>query len=138
MAIIAILAAIAFGMYQDAQRKANYARAVVDTKTALEAAIRYGSDFNAYPRTLAVLRNTGYMNVQNRDPWGNNYRLSSNISGQAVPDPKVDAWICSQGPKGGGKCPSSGAAANSLKGFPQTGISGSVGHSSLYGGWTGR
>lgn len=137
VAIISILAAIAYGMYQDAKRKANYARAGVDTKTAMEAAIRYGSDFNAYPRSLAVLRTNGYMNVPNRDPWGNTYRLSSALTSGAVPNPQQDAWVCSQGPRGGGTCPGSNAAANSVRGFPRTGISGSVGYSSLYGGWTG-
>lgn len=138
VAIIAILAAIAIPMLQDSQRRANYARAVADTKHAMVQAVVYANDNRVYPKSLAVLRSTGYANVPDTDPWGNKYNLSSALTKEAAPDPSQDVWICSQGPKGGGKCPSASGAANSLKGFPQTGTSGSVGYSWLYGTWTGN
>lgn len=138
VAIIAILAAIGIPMLQDAQRKASYARAATDTKTAVTQAIIYANDRNAYPRTLLVLRNSGYSNVQTRDPWNNNYRVSSVFSNQSVPDPGTEAWVCSQGPRGGGSCPASTSRANTLSGFPNTGKNGSVGYSVIYGGWIGN
>ena len=138
VAIISILAAIAIPLLQDAKRRANYAHAAADTKTAMTQAVVYATDFGVYPKSLAVLRSSGYASVPDSDPWGNKYNLSSALTKGDAPDPSQDAWVCSQGPKGGGKCPSGSAAANSVKGFPQTGASGSVGYSWLYGVWTGN
>ena len=138
MAIIAVLSAIGIPMLQDAQRKSRYARAAVDTRTAVTQAILYANDRNAYPRTLIVLRDSGYANVQSRDPWNTNYRVSSVFANQSVPIPGQEVWACSPGPRGAGSCPASTALANSISRFPNTGTNGSVGYSVIYGGWIGN
>lgn len=135
--IIAILAAIALPMLQDAQRRARYARAASDTKVAVTQAIVYANTFNRYPRNLTTLRNNGYANVQRRDPWNRNYRLSDVFVDQAVPTTGDEVWVCSSGPTGGGSCPASTTPASSIAGFPNTGENGSVGYSALYGAWIG-
>lgn len=152
VAIIGVLAAIAIPMLQDAQRKAMYARAALNSRTAVNQAIAYGNDFNALPTSLAALRSSGYANVSDNDPWNNAYVLSSALTSGAAPSPQEDVWVCSDGPtaaaskgkgkgskpKTGSECPDPSALASSIKNFPTTGSDGSVGYSSLYGGWSGK
>jgi prepilin-type N-terminal cleavage/methylation domain-containing protein len=149
--IIAILAAIALPMLQNAQRKAQYARAALETKTAANQAIAYANNFNALPKSLAVLRDSGYANVSDNDPWGSAYILSSGLTSGAVPNSQQDVWICSNGPttspskttrkssktKTSNECPNPTGLASSITNFPNTGSDGSVGYSVIYGAWIG-
>ena len=151
VAIIAILAAIAIPMLLDAQRRARYARAALETKTAVNQAVAYWNNFNALPKSLAVLRNSGYANVSDNDPWGSTYILSSALASGAAPKPQQDVWICSNGPtaspsktkgkggkpKTGSECPDANGLASSITNFPHTGSDGSVGYSVIYGAWIG-
>jgi len=151
VALIAILATIAIPMLQSAQRRAKYARAALETKTAVNQAIMYANNFDALPKSLAVLRTGGYANVSDNDPWGSAYILSSALTSGAVPNPQQDVWICSNGPtaspsktkgkspkpKTGNECPNPTGLASSIKNFPNTGSDGSVGYSVIYGGWIG-
>jgi hypothetical protein len=41
------------------------------------------------------------------------------------------------GPVGGGGCPAAGSRSNTLAGFPNTGLNGGVGYSSIYGAFIG-
>src|SRR5512135_1009215 len=76
VAIIGILAAIAIPNLMSAQRKSRYSRSASDTKTAVTQAIVYANDKNFYPSSLAILRNNGYANVLDEDPWGTTYSLA--------------------------------------------------------------
>jgi prepilin-type N-terminal cleavage/methylation domain-containing protein len=136
VAIIGILAAIAIPNLLSAQRRSRYSRSAADTKTGLTQAIVYANDKNAYPASLAIMRDAGYANVPDADPWTNAYVLHNNLTGAVVPAAGQDVWICSQGPTGAGKCPAVGALASTIT-IPDNGQNGSVGYSAMYGGWTG-
>jgi prepilin-type N-terminal cleavage/methylation domain-containing protein len=138
VAIIGILAAIAIPNLMLAQRRAKYARTASEAKTGVTQAIVYANDNNRFPQTLQVLRDSGYANIQLRDAWNRLYYLSAVFSTQAVPDPNQDVWVCSMGPVGGGGCPAASSPANSLAGFPATGVNGGVGYSSIYGSFMGE
>jgi prepilin-type N-terminal cleavage/methylation domain-containing protein len=141
VAIIGLLAAIAIPNLLNAQRKSKYSRASADTKTAVTQALVYGTDKNAYPTSLAVMRNTGYLTVQDADPWNDNFVLSIALTSGAIPGQSQDVFVCSQGPTGAGKCPAANALSSTavVNGttFPDTGEDGSVGYSYIYGAWTG-
>jgi prepilin-type N-terminal cleavage/methylation domain-containing protein len=138
VAIIAILAAIAIPNLMSAQRKSKYARTASEAKTGVTQAIVYANDHNRFPQTLQVLRDGGYANIQLLDAWNRTYRLSAVFANQSVPDPNQDVWVCSLGPVGGGGCPAAAQPANSLSGFPNTGVNGGVGYSSIYGSFVGE
>jgi prepilin-type N-terminal cleavage/methylation domain-containing protein len=137
VAIIAILAAVAIPNLMSAQRKAKYARTASEAKTGVTQAIVYANDNNRFPQTLQVLRDSGYANIQLLDAWNRTYRLSAVFANQSVPDPNQDVWLCSMGPVGGGGCPAATDPASSLAGFPNTGLNGGVGYSSIYGSFVG-
>jgi prepilin-type N-terminal cleavage/methylation domain-containing protein len=137
VAIIGILAAIAIPNLQTAIRRSRYSRAASDTKTALTQAVVYANDRNQFPLDLSVLRDAGYSNVQINDPWSRTYRLSAAFAAQAVPASGLEAWVCSRGPVGAGGCPGAAQSAATLPGFPNTGVDGAVGYSSLHGAFTG-
>ncbi len=134
VAIIGILAAIAIPNLLSAQRRAKYARAASDTKTATTQTVVYGNDKNLYPKTVKVLRDSGYANVPDLDPWANSYEMSDAVKTGAVPG-VADVWWCSPGPTTAvGPCP---AATTSFSGTPDTGVDGYVGYSTIYGGYSG-
>ena len=137
VAIIGILAAVAIPNLILAQRKAKYARTASEAKTGVTQAIVYANDNNRFPQSLSILRNSGYANIQLTDAWNRSYALSAVFSTQAVPNPNQDVWVCSMGPVGGGGCPGAGSPASSLAGFPDTGVNGGVGYSSIYGSFVG-
>jgi hypothetical protein len=110
--------------------KAKYSRAASDTKTAVTQAIVYAKDKGVYPRSLRVLRESGYANTLEDDPWGNAYVLSSVLTRGGKPQHDDDVYVYSKGPKG------SGAYLSPFT--PDTGSDGSVGYSSRHGSWTGR
>jgi prepilin-type N-terminal cleavage/methylation domain-containing protein len=137
MAIIAVLAAIAIPMLQDVQRKAKYTRAVANARIAVVQSIEFAASTGAYPRSLADLRNSGYGNVPDRDPWNGEYLVSALMANGASLDAQGDVWVCSYGPIGFGNCPPPEASGRDVPGFPTTGLNGSVGYSSVYGSWSG-
>jgi prepilin-type N-terminal cleavage/methylation domain-containing protein len=140
VAIIGILAAIAIPNLLSAQKKSKYARSASDTKTATTQAIVYSNDRNTNPVVIKALRDGGYANVMDDDPWGQAYNVSSAFSDPAVPANSGEMGVCSIGPKPNGDafCPANfnqaytGAAG-------QIGIQdGTVGSSSIYGSWQGK
>ena len=135
VAIIGILAAIAIPNLMSAQRRSKYSRAASDTKTAVTQTIVYGNDNNLYPTSIQALRNAGYANVSDRDPWDTAYNYltdPTNLQG-AVPSQGQDVVVWSYGPlgSGGGKSYSPPYTGDS------TGTNGEVGYSSTYGSFSG-
>jgi prepilin-type N-terminal cleavage/methylation domain-containing protein len=130
VAIIGILAAIAIPNLMEAQRKSKYSRAASDTKVSLTQAIVYANDRGTYPPSIATLRNGGYANVADQDPWNRGYELSPPLVAQQIPAVSDDLYIYSKGIGGTGSYPN--PFVN------DTGSAGSVGYSSVYGSWTGR
>ncbi len=136
VAIIGILAAIAIPNLLSAQKKSKYARSASDTKTATTQAIVYSNDRNNNPGTLSVLRVSSYANVNDNDPWGQPYLLSSAFKDTTTPANSNEMGVCSTGPGGG-------TDNYCIDGFnitfqgAQPGTNGSVGYSSIYGSWQG-
>jgi prepilin-type N-terminal cleavage/methylation domain-containing protein len=138
VAIIGILAAIAIPNLLSAQKKSKYARAASDTKTATTQGIVYSNDKNQNPGNVAVLRNAGYANINNTDPWGQNWNYSAAYADQGTPANQSEMGICSTGPaatSGDSYC----SAGFTLSAQPATPgpTNGSVGYSSVYGSWQG-
>ncbi|MFN3476471.1 MAG: prepilin-type N-terminal cleavage/methylation domain-containing protein [Candidatus Methylomirabilales bacterium] len=133
VAIIGILAAIAIPNLMSAQRRSKYSRAASDTKTAVTQAIVYANDQNKYPGGVTTLRNAGYANVPDKDPWNNAWVPNDTFASTNTPTQTDEVWLCSHGPTGTGKCPSSSASGRT----GSTGTDGDVGYSSVYGSWTG-
>jgi len=137
VAIIGILAAIAIPNLLSARKKSNYARAASDTKTGVTQGIVYSNDKNVNPGNMANLRNAGYANIANTDPWGTNWVYSTAFADSSTaPANQGEMGVCSQGPLGtaGAKCP----AAWPLNGLPNQSTDDSAGYSSLYGSWQGK
>ena len=135
LAIIAILAAIAIPNLLSTRRRAQYVRAVADTKTATTQTVIYVKDRNVTPGNLATLRNSGYANVPDKDPWNRSYKVSKGIKEKKVPTQTTDLWVCSHGAtKDDQDCPDD---EDSYTGPPDTGVGGSVGYSTITGGWSG-
>jgi prepilin-type N-terminal cleavage/methylation domain-containing protein len=130
VAIIGILAAIAIPNILDAQRRARYSKAASETKTATANAILYGLDKGRYPSSMALLRDSGYPNVDPTDPWGMPYQLSPLLVAQQTIGVADDVYIFSQGSSKSGTYPDPFVG--------DTGPGGSVGYSSVYGAWTGH
>ena len=131
VAIIGILAAIAIPNLLSAQKRSRYARAASDTKTATTQGIVYSNDRNQNPGTMQALRNGGYANIADTDPWGKAWIYSPAFGDTATPANQGEMGTCSKGPTNGGTCT-----------FPMTGPGvpaqdGSVGYSSVYGSWQG-
>ena len=136
VAIIGILAAIAIPNLMSAQRRSRYSRAASDTKTGVTQAIVYANDKNVYPGAtpFTQLRNAGYANVSDNDPWGRPYEFSTKMSSTSNPGQTDDVWACSDGATtGDNDCPA--ATEDGRTGDRGTG--GDVGYSSIYGSWQG-
>ncbi len=131
VAIIGILAAIAIPNLLSAQKKSKYARSASDTKTAVTQGIVYSNDKNQNPGTMKVMRDAGYANIADTDPWSKAWVYSVSFADMTVPANQGEMAICSKGPQATGDC--SFPQVN-----PDTGIDGSVGYSSTYGSWQGR
>ncbi len=135
LAILAILAAVAIPNLLSARRRAQYVRAAGDTKTATTQMVIYVRDRSVTPGNLATLRNGGYTNVPDRDPWNRPYKLSEGIKEMKVPSQTTDLWVCSDGATTGDQdCPDD---EDSYTGPRDTGVGGSVGYSTFTGGWSG-
>ena len=133
VAIIGILAAIAIPNLMSAQRRSRYSRAATDTKTGVTQAIVYANDKNAYPGAtpLTTLRNNGYANISDNDPWGVGYAFIAPINSGAAPAQGDDIVVYSKGPGGAATYnpPYTGAAL---------GNNAEVGYSSVYGSFQGQ
>jgi prepilin-type N-terminal cleavage/methylation domain-containing protein len=136
VAIIGILAAIAIPNLLSAQKKSKYARAASDTKTAVTQAIVYSNDKNKNPGNMKELRDSGYANIADKDPWGSattgDWVYSTAFSTTTSPAIQGEMGVCSKGPAATGTCT-----------WPMTGpgveaTDGSVGYSSVYGSWQGK
>jgi len=139
VAIIGILAAIAIPNLLSAQKKSRYARAASDTKTATTQAIVYSNDKNQNPGTMAVLRNAGYCNINNGDPWGQGWNFSAAFADTGTPANQGEMGVCSTGPA---QVPSDAYCVANFNlggtGQPNPTQNGSVGYSSVYGSWQGQ
>jgi prepilin-type N-terminal cleavage/methylation domain-containing protein len=132
VAIISILAAIAVPNLLSAQKRSRYAQAASDTKTATTQGIVYSNDHGQNPGSIQVLRDGGYANVADTDPWGKPWVCSVAFGDTNIPLNQGEMGICSRGPVNNGDCS-----------YPMTspGVSvqdGSVGYSSVYGSWQGQ
>jgi general secretion pathway protein G len=130
VAIIGILAAIAIPNLMSAQRKTKYSRAASDTKTAVTQGIVYANDKGFYPPTLGALRNGGYANVMDQDPWNTPYVVAAVLAAGGAAGGNDDLYIYSRGGSTTGTYPTPFVAS--------TGMGGSVGYSSIYGSWMGN
>ena len=104
-------------------------RAALETRTAVAMALVYLNDRGKFPASLRVLREAGYADLADTDPWGNTYVVSRAMEQEesvgASPDQEV--YVYSRGPTGRGEYPSPFR--------PATGPGGSIGFSSRYGAW---
>jgi len=136
VAIIGILAAIAIPNLLSAQKKSKYARAASDTKTATTQGIVYSNDKNQNPGNMKALRDSGYANINDADPWAGAWSYSSAFKSTAQPASQGEMGVCSTGPKANGAdCPGDGW---NLTGSPTEATDGGVGYSSVYGSWQGK
>jgi hypothetical protein len=126
IALTFLLQAPAGALPADMSGRGAYARAASDTKTAVTQAIVYAQDKGVYPTSLRVLREAGYANLPDMDPWGNDYVLSPVLTGGNRRQTGDDVFVYSKGPKGTGtySIPSTPGAFIS-----DTGKNGSVGYS---------
>ncbi len=133
VAIIGILAAIAIPNLLSAQKKSKYARAAADTKTAVTQGIVYSNDKNVNPGNMTNLRNGGYANISDNDPWGTAYNYSAAFADStSSPANTGEMGICSQGPALAA-CP-----AWPLSAQPAEVTDGTTGYSNVYGSWQGK
>jgi prepilin-type N-terminal cleavage/methylation domain-containing protein len=134
VAIIGILAAIAIPNLLSAQKKSKYARTASDTKTAVTQGIVWSNDKNNNPGNMKALRDGGYANISDNDPWNGGWVYSSAFASIATPATQGEMGVCSLGPTAGPP----GVCAFPLTDVPAAVIDGSVGYSSVYGSWQGK
>ena len=136
VAIIGILAAIAIPNLLSAQKKSKYARAASDTKTATTQGIVFSNDKNQNPGNMKALRDSGYANINDADPWAGAWSYASAFKSTATPASQGEMGVCSLGPKANGAdCPGDGW---NLTAQPTEATDGGVGYSSVYGSWQGK
>lgn len=131
VAIVGILAAIAVPNLRAAQQRSRYVRAACDSKTAVTQGIVYSTEHRRNPGTMQALRDSGYANIPDTDPWGSPWVYSPAFADTGTPAQQGEMGVCSTGPQHTGAC-----------GFPMLGPGvpqpdGSVGYSSVYGAWQG-
>ena len=98
--------------------------------------IVYSNDKNANPGNVQTLRDGGYANIANTDPWNGAWSYSSAFASTATPAAQGEMAVCSAGPSANGAdCP--GTGFNQLPGLPASTQNGGVGYSSVYGSWQG-
>ena len=130
LAIPLLLAAIAVPNLLAAQRKGKIGRAEMDTRQAVTQAIEYGRAKGRYPTSLKELRAAGYPNLSDKDLWGQDYVLAPILTRGGTPTAGEDVYVYSKGVQGTGTYPRPFT--------PDTGEGGSIGYSSIYGGWWGQ
>ncbi len=125
VAIIGILAAISIPNFPDNRCHRSVAcRVAGDAEFAVTQAMVYANDKGVYPTSLRVLREEGYANVLDKDPWGNDYVLSPVLTEGRTPKEGDNVYVYSRGPKGTGVYPDAKDSGD-----------GSVGYSSVDGSW---
>jgi prepilin-type N-terminal cleavage/methylation domain-containing protein len=129
--VIGILTVIAIPNVLSAQKRSRYARAACEAKTAVTVGIMFSNDRDRNPGSVQVLRETGYANVSDTDPWDGAWVYSAAYADTSTPANRGEMGVCSKGPVDSGDCS-----------FPMTGPGasahdGSVGFSSVYGAWQG-
>jgi general secretion pathway protein G len=129
VAIIGVIATIAIPNLLNASRRAKYAAAATNTKTATTQAMVYGMDKGVYPTSISVMRAAGYSGIDDRDPWKTPYELSPSLLGGGPLGSGGELYVFSKGGNATGGYPAPFTA--------DTGVDGSVGYSSVYGSWTG-
>jgi len=105
--------------------KYKAARASSDAKTAVTQSIVYANDHNAYPTSMKVLRDAGYANIADTDPWGREWVLAPVLTQGGAPKAGDDVYVYSKGPCGTGTYVPGGSW--------DTGKCGAVVYSSIYG-----
>lgn len=105
--------------------KPKVARAYSDAKTAATQSIVYANDHDAYPTSMKVLRDAGYANIADADPWDREWMLSPVFARGGAPKAGDDVYVYSKGSCGTGTYVPGGPA--------DTGKCGAVGYSSIYG-----
>jgi hypothetical protein len=105
------------------------ARAGGQARLAVEQALLYSVDRNAYPTELKLLREERNVGLPDRDPWGRNYVLAAVLTSGAAPGVGDDVFVYSRGPCGVGRYTSERAGIGRL---------GAIGYSSLYGAFSGE
>jgi general secretion pathway protein G len=127
--IVGLLASIAIPNLLTAHRRSRYSRTASDTRTLVTQALLFGHDHGVYPTTVAAIRNGGYTNIPDTDPWSMPWQLSATLMAGDRPGPRDDVYIFSRGARAVGVYPVPFAV--------NTGEGGSVGYSSIYGSWSG-
>lgn len=106
VAFIGILAAIAIpNLLTTDQTRTPVHRVASHTKTAVTEAILYASDKGVFPTSLKVMRDEGYTNITDKDPWGNEYVLSPVFTEGRTPREGDNIYVFSRGLKGTGVYP---------------------------------
>jgi len=129
--ILGMLMAIAIPNVLSAQQRSRYVQAASDSKTAVTQGIVYSNEKNANPGTLKVLRESGYANISDTDPWASPWVTSAAFADSSTPATQGEMGVCSQGPRHTGDC------TFPLPGPGESQPNGSVGYSSVYGAWQG-
>ena len=133
LCIVSLMSALAASCTEallNAAAKSMPARAATDVKTAVTQAIVYAGDKGVYPRSMRGLRDPGYANIRDKDPWGNDWVFSPVLSEGRKPMAGDHVYVFSKGPRGIGRFPKSFTS--------DPGEGGSIGYSSIYGSWQGR
>ena len=105
------------------------ARAASDAKTAVTQGMVYTNDTGAYPTSFRVLREKGYANIADTDPWRNAWILAPVLTEGRKPQQGDDVYVYSKGPCGTGTY---------QPGKTDTGKCGSIGYSTIHGSFQGQ
>lgn len=126
---IAALVSIAARMNAEELNKLKPRMAASDAKTAVTQGLVYTADTGAYPPSIRVLREKGYANLRDTDPWGNPWMLAPVLTEGRKPQPGDDVYVYSKGPCGTGTY---------QPGQTNTGKCGAIGYSSIHGYFRGQ
>ena len=113
----------------------QYGTVMSDAKTAVDQAAVYAVDRGGYPRSLKALREAGYANVPDADPWGSPYVLAPVFTRAGKPQAGEDVYIYSKGPCGTGTY--TPGAWKRERGAMRSGAHGAAGYSLIHGTFEG-
>ena len=129
--IVGLLVALAIPNLRAAQQRAKYVQAACDSKTAVVQGIVYANEKAGNPGSVQTLREHGYVNTGDTDPWGSPWVYSPVFADTGTPARQGEMGVCSLGPRHTGVC------RFPLLGTVLAAPDGSVGYSSLYGALQG-